>query len=140
MGWGKMCILDRNMDRFYYRDILEKYLLPSIKKFNLEPEFFFMHDNDPKHTSALIKDWLKEQKIPTLSWPSSSPDLNPIEHLWDELERRVKKHQLKNIRQLQILLKDEWNQIEPTVFQKLVDSVPNRLQECIKMKGYPTRY
>ena len=99
-----------------------------------------MHDNDPKHTSALIKDWLKEQKIPTLSWPSSSSDLNPIEHLWDELERRVKKHQLKNIQQLQVLLKDEWNQIEPTVFQKFVDSVPSRLQECIKMKGYPTRY
>ena len=55
-GVGKMCILDRNMDRFYYRDILEKYLLPSIKKFNLGPDFFFMHDNDPKHTSALIKD------------------------------------------------------------------------------------
>ena len=115
---GKMCILARNIDRFYYRDILEKYLLPPIKKFNLGPDFFFMHDNDPKHTSALIKDWLKEQKIPTLSCPSSSPDLNPIEHLWDELERRVTKHQLKNIPQLQVLLKDE----------------------CIKMKGYPTRY
>ena len=137
-GIGKMRILDRNMDRLYYRDILEKYLLPSVKKFNLGPDFFFMHDNDPKHTSALIKAWLKEQKIPTLSWPSSSPDLNPIEHLWDELERRVKKHQLKNIQQLQVLLKDEWNQIEPTVFQKLVDSVPSRLQECIKVKGYPT--
>ena len=55
-GVGKMCILDRNMDRFYYRDILGKYLLPSIKKFNLGVDFFFMHDNDPKHTSALIKD------------------------------------------------------------------------------------
>ena len=53
---GKMCILDRNMDRFYYRDILGKYLLPSIKKFNLGVDFFFMHDNDPKDTSALIKD------------------------------------------------------------------------------------
>ena len=53
----------------------------------------------------------------------------------DELERRVKKHQQKNIQHLQVLFKDEWNQIEPTVFQKLVDSVPNRLQEYIKMKG-----
>ena len=64
-GLGKMCILDRNMDRFYYRGILEKYLLPSIEKFNLGLDFFFMHDNDHKHTSVLIKDWLKEQKIPT---------------------------------------------------------------------------
>ena len=66
-----------------------------------------MHDNDPKHTSGLIKDWLKEKKIQTLPWPSFSPDLNPIEHLWDELERRVKKHQPKNAQQLKDLLEDE---------------------------------
>ena len=58
-----------------------------------------------------------------------SPDLNPIEHLWDELERRMKKHQLKNIQQLQVLLKDEWNQIESTVFQKLVDSSSSMYQD-----------
>ena len=59
-----------------------------------------MHDNDPKHTSGLVKDWLKQKTIQTLSWPSFSPDLNPIENLWDELERRVKKHQPKNLPEL----------------------------------------
>ena len=40
-----------------------------------------MHDNDPKHTSGLLKDWRKEKKIQTLTWPSFSPGLNPIEYL-----------------------------------------------------------
>ena len=59
-----------------------------------------MHDNDPEHTSRLIKDWLKRKRIQTLPWPLYSPDFSPIENLWDELERRVKKHQPKNITQL----------------------------------------
>ena len=75
------------MDRFYYRDILEQHLLPSTKKFQFGKEFVFTYDNDPKHTSGLIKDWLKENKIQAQPWPSFSPGLNLNERLWDELER-----------------------------------------------------
>ena len=92
------------MDRFYYRDILEQNLQPSINHFKLSQRCIFMHDNDPKHTSGLIKDWLKRKTIQTLPWPPYSSDFNPIENLWDELERRVKKHQPKNITQLELLL------------------------------------
>ena len=99
-----------------------------------------MHDNDPKHTSGLVKDWLKQKTIQTLPWPSFSPDLNPIENLWDEFERRVKKHQLKNLQELELQLTQEWNNIELSVLEKLVDSVPSRLYECVKTKGYPTKY
>ena len=84
-----------------------------------------MHDNDPKHTSGLVKDWLKQKGIQSLPWPSFSPDLNPIESLWDELERRVKKHQPKNLQELELQLTQEWNNIELSVLEKLVDSVPN---------------
>ena len=137
---GKLCVLDRIMDRFYYRDILEQNLQPSINHFKLGQRCIFMHDNDPKHTSGLIKDWLKRKRIETLPWSPYSPDFNPIENLWDELERRVKKHQPKNITELELLLIEEWNKIELPVLEKLVDSVPSRLYECIKMKGYPTKY
>ena len=75
-----------------------------------------------------------------MGWPSSSPDLNPIEHLWDVLEDRMKKHHPKNKAELADLLVEEWNKIELPVLAKLVSSVPNRLNECVKMKGYATRY
>ena len=63
-----------------------------------------MHDNDRKHTSRLVEHWFKQKIIQTLPWPSFSPDLYPIENLWDELERRVKKHQPKNLEELELQL------------------------------------
>ena len=79
------------MDRFLYRKILRKNLLQSYQKLGLENSFVFQHDNDLKHTPRVVKDWLKQKKIETLNWPRFSPDMNPIEHLWDELERRMEK-------------------------------------------------
>ena len=129
--------MDRIMDRFYYRGILGQNLQPSINHFKLGQRCIFMHDNDPKHISGLIKDWLKRKRIQTFSYSPYSPDFNPTENLWDELERRVKKHQPKNVTQLELLLIQEWNKIELPVLEKLVDSVSSRLYKYIKMKGYP---
>ena len=53
-----------------------------------------------------------------------------------ELERRVKKH----LEEVELQLTQEWNNIELSVFEKLVDSVASRLYECVKMKGYSTKY
>ena len=56
-GVGKLCILDRTMDLFYYRQIFEENLLTSIQQLGFGTNFVFMHDNDPKHTSALVEKW-----------------------------------------------------------------------------------
>ena len=53
-----------------------------------------------------------------------------------ELERRVKKH----LEELELQLTQEWNNIELSVLEKLVDSVVSRLYEFVKMSGYPTKY
>ena len=139
-GVGKLCVLDCIMNRFYYRDILEQSLFPSIDHFKFEQESHFVHDNDPKHTSGLVKHWLKQKTIQTLPWPPFSPNLNPIENLWDELERRVGKRQPKNLQEVELQLTQEWNNIELSVLDKLVVSVASRLYERVKMKGYPTKY
>ena len=124
-GVGKLDILDNMMDCPYYWQILEENLLPSIHRLGLGKKFVFLNDNDPKHTSTLVKDWLRNNGIQVMQCPSSSPDLNPIEHLWDVLEDRVKKHHSKNKIELALHLMEEWNKIELDVLEKLVDFVPS---------------
>ena len=46
----------------------------------------------------------------------------------------------KNIRELMIVLEEEWNQIEPEILVNLVESMPRRVQAVIDSCGNPTRY
>ena len=76
-----------------------------------------------------------------MDWPAQSPDLNPIEHFWDHLERclRDRSDPPRNLVNLEVQLKEEWEKIPRRVFLKLIDSMPQRIEACIANNGWPTR-
>ena len=104
-GTGEIKIIDGVMDSTMYCDILKEKMVPSLKK--LGPRATFQHDNDPKHSSKQTTAFLKKQKVKVLEWPSMSPDLNPIEHLWGVLKDKVAERKVSNIRQLQEVVVEE---------------------------------
>ena len=84
-------------------------------------------------------DWLESNVPNMLRTPPQSPDVNPIEHLWDHLEQRIRKHNITSKESLKAILEDEWRKI-PEVTKNLVDSMPRRLDAVLKSKGYATKY
>ncbi|GBN06603.1 hypothetical protein AVEN_7475-1 [Araneus ventricosus] len=69
-------------------------------------------------------------------------DLNPIEHLWDVLEKGVKAHHTTpaTLTELWTVLADVWQAIPVERFRKLVESMPRSVAAVIKARGGPTRY
>ena len=102
----------------------------------------FQHDNARPHTARFIQDFLRQQGINVLPWPSKSPDLNVIEHLWDELGRRVRRRQNvpQNVRQLAIALQQEWDNIPRRTGRRLCCSMRSRPRECVQRAGGHTQY
>jgi transposase len=73
----------------------------------------FQQDNSRPHTARLTMDYLEQNNINVLPWPSKSVDLNPIEHLWDHLNKRVRQRQPppQTFDQLCQMLQQEWRTI-----------------------------
>src|SRR5690242_6921849 len=101
-----------------YKSILEDDLMKTLEYYDLEEStIIFQHDNDPKHKAKSFQNWLLEQKFSTLDWPAQSPDLNPIEHLWSEVKRRLNKFDSpsKGVLELWERVEKIWNEIGPDV-------------------------
>ena len=93
----------------------------------------------PVHKAKSNQKWFVEIGVEELDWPAQSPDLNPIEHLWDELERRLRTRSNRPtfVPNLTRALVVEWKQVPAAMFQHLVESLPRRVEAVIAAKGGP---
>ena len=142
-GVGYATKIDGRMDGDLYLQILKDELLETLQFYGLDPaDIIFQQDNDPKHTCKKVKEWLEEQDFRTMVWPAQSPDLSPIEHCWSYLKRRLAEyeHPPNGIHELWERIQEEWEKIPAEEFQKLIESMPRRIEAVIKAKGDYTKY
>ncbi|GFV17912.1 transposable element Tcb2 transposase [Trichonephila clavipes] len=114
-------------------------LLPYVRLFRgaMGLQFLFMDDNAPCHRTVAAEQLLESEDIERMDWPARSPDLNPIEHVWDFLRRRLAARTLPpvTIRELQLALQDEWAAMPQQLIDTLILSKGRRCETCLAVGG-----
>ena len=142
-GLGYCYIFNENMDGKLLKKILGTHLKESAElHFEQDPPELWrlLQDNDPKHKSVLVRTWLHNNGISLLDFPAYSPDLNPIENLWNDLARRVEARPASTMEELQDVIAEEWAATPVDFLEKLARSMPKRCKAVIKARGDHTKY
>jgi hypothetical protein len=109
-GLGPLIILHGNINAEGYKDILTRCILSTIEDHFGDDDCLYQHDSAPCHKSRSVRECFMDNNVPEMDWPAQSPDLNRIEHLWDELEcRLLSRHQCPtSLTALATALQEEW--------------------------------
>ncbi|GFV76171.1 transposable element Tcb2 transposase [Trichonephila clavipes] len=96
----------------------------------------FQQDNARPHTARVAQDFLRH--FQTLPWPARSPDLSPVEHVWDQLKRQMPS--CHSVYDLDLVVQDLWAHLPQDNISCLINSMPDRVAACIAAGGGSTRY
>ncbi len=133
---SKLSVCSTSINDLEYRNILNRCEI--FTELNLkrgEGNYIYMQDGAPAHKSALTKLFLKKKCNFLKFWPSNSPDLNPIEHLWGAIKRILKKYQ--NLSKSSFIEKviQIWDNFPQESINRLVESFEDRLKLLITKNG-----
>lgn len=140
-GKTELVVLAGNVNAVVYRDtILAPVVVPYMQRHLRRGTY--QQDNARPHTARLSMDFLRTNGITVMNWPAMSADMSPIEHIWDELDRRVRSRRRKptNAAQLRQALVQEWDNMPQATIQSVINSMRRRCQVCIASLGGHTRY
>ena len=124
-----------NMNGQLYCDVSETELKRSMAKFPKKTKMVYQQDLAPWHKSNIVKDKIAKLKLNILDWTPKSADLNPQEMLWSILDKNLTSKPIYSRTVLMERLQGKWDNIDKELCIKLVESMPERIQKCLKAKG-----
>ncbi len=137
-GMGSLHVLEGTMNAERYIKVLEQHMLPSRRRLFQGRPCVFQQDNAKPHTAAITTAWLHSRRVRVLNWPACSPDLSPIENIWRIIKWKIHQRRTQTFQQLETYIRQEWDQIPTPKLQKLITSMPRRLQTVLKRRGDAT--
>jgi hypothetical protein len=123
-----------------YLRLLQTTVVPEIEA--SETPLIFQQDNAPPHKTADVRAYLGDQDFKTLEWPPQSPDLSPIETIWNVANMKLKamEPRPRTPARIRNAMLDIWDSLEEQMRIDLCDSLRDRLRECIRNKGEMTTF
>jgi len=142
-GLGPLVRVDEKINSDKYCRILEEHLLPYLDELGGRQAYIFQQDNAPSHKAKSTMEWFESSSVNLLDHPACPPDLNPIERIWDILDRSLRSSPRipSNNDELFEILLSCWNALRETEYAfDLVSSMPQRLEAVIVAKGGHTKF
>jgi transposase len=141
-GSGVLCHIEERLTSHVYINLLQNVMVPSATNLFPENDYVFQQDNCPVHTANIVSEWFTDNDISLLNWPSRSPDLNPMENVWAELVKTIKRQNVRpqNAQQLLEILTNAWETITQNYCLGLCNSMTRRLTAVITKNGAMTKY
>ncbi len=127
----------------YQQQVLDGALKEFYGKISKEESGIeFQQDGAASHTSKLTKKWFQDNKIPLFPHPACSPDLSPIEPVWNELKTRLHalRHLPTNVSQLIQVVKDIWEELPLSDIDKYIITMESRVKAVLEARGGHTPF
>ncbi|GFV40922.1 transposable element Tc3 transposase [Trichonephila clavipes] len=120
-----------------YRDVIVEQYVFFLFRGAMGAEFLFMDDNARSYRANIVDECHQLKDITRMDWPAYLPNLNPIEHVWDMLGRRIAARQLPPtcLPLLRRPLLDEWCNIPQYQIDNVILSMPRCCKACIASSG-----
>ena len=138
LGHGELYAGSLNSTR--HRDILRHSLVKSLRQFYPAGPWRFQQDNARFHTTPETVTYLHEKGVTLLEWPPWSPDLNPIENLWNVIKARVYALLPRTLEEMEQLIRAEWQNTDLNFISHICRSMPRRLQLLLDNQGHKISY
>jgi hypothetical protein len=141
-GTSRLHIVEGTMNQAKYIEVMEKCLKPQINEWFHDNEYVFQQDSAPCHTGKMAMSWFRKNKINVLKWPGNSPDMNPIENLWEVLKNEIHSEPITTKIELIERLIHVWFHSTKirTLCRDLIESMPRRIDALKAAKGGQTKY
>ena len=136
-------VLDGNLTGQKYRDnVLAPCVVPLFDNIALADRPMFMDDNARPHRARIAQHFLQQEAVQTIPWPAMSPEMKPIEHVWDFIGRKINQRipKCQNIDELRTAILQEWQQFPQERLRRLVRSMTRCVTGLHNKRGGYTRY